>query len=65
MKIVFTQEIEKKYSILLWNPKLHLRWLKKTLSDYWYDGKLEVLANEDTSYRIVSERGVVTTNIRR
>ena len=39
--------------------------LNKTLSGYWYDGKLEVLANEDTPYRIVSERGVVTSNIRR
>lgn len=31
----------------------------------WYDVKLEVLANEDVPFKIISERGVVTSNIRR
>lgn len=39
--------------------------INQTISGYWYDGKLEVLANEDTPYKIVSERGVVSSNIRR
>jgi hypothetical protein len=38
---------------------------EKKLSGFWYDGELQVLSDDDRSFRIISERGVVSTSIRR
>jgi len=39
--------------------------ISKSLKGFWYDGKLQVLADDDKPYRVISERGVVSTSIRR
>ncbi len=39
--------------------------IPKTMRGFWYEGELQVLADDDRSFRVISERGVVSTSIRR
>lgn len=37
----------------------------KTVKGFWYEGELQVLSDDERPYKIISERGVVSTALRR
>ncbi|MBO6795365.1 MAG: hypothetical protein JJ895_15770 [Balneolaceae bacterium] len=38
---------------------------QETLSGFWYEGELEVISDDHRPHRIINQRGVVSTSIRR